>query len=364
MKGKTWLIAGIGLGLVLLGALVGAIGWRLSGDPLGELEGLSFSNTQFAGGRQLDSDFHADGIYTAEAATKLDLNWVAGAVAVRTYEGDGIRFAETADQPLTEENCLRWGVIEDTLYIQYCQKDTPGKLPDKSLEVWVPAELTLERLHFDGVSADLNLQEMTIENVEASATSGNLMVNQLSCSDVTLSSTSGDVTFDGISVWITANTTSGDVTVMQRGSQAYCFADTTSGRVDISGTFHTVEVNTTSGDVTVSGSLEDCDVSTTSGDVQLQGSPASICVSTGSGEVELDSDSGLTDLEVDGGSGDVTLTLPADCGFTLEYDTGSGSLDSRQPLQIQGDDRYICGDGTAQICISTGSGDLKIDYPD
>ena len=63
-----------------------------------------------------------------------------------------------------------------------------------------------------------------------------------------------------------------------------------------------------------------------------------------SGKVELELLHCPGELDVETTSGDVTLTLPADSGFRLEYDHTSGDLrNSEIPLSRRGGD-YIAGD--------------------
>ena len=54
------------------------------------------------------------------------------------------------------------------------------------------------------------------------------------------------------------------------------------------------------------------------------------------------------------------LELPRNAGFTLDYSTVSGDLESDFPLTAGG----TCGDGSGSITIETTSGDLKIENLD
>ena len=56
----------------------------------------------------------------------------------------------------------------------------------------------------------------------------------------------------------------------------------------------------------------------------------------------------------------MTLTLPADAGAELEFDTGSGRLNSAILLSIRDDDEYVFGNGGAQISVDTTSGSLTL----
>jgi len=179
--------------------------------------------------------------------------------------------------------------------------------------------------------------------------------------------------------------------------------DTHSAGVHVAGAGGRLMVDTGSGEVTVNGFDGDISVDTGSGAVELndvQGDEvmidtgsggvngsrigaASVRVDTGSGEVKLrsmsspdvlvDTGSGvveielLTDvdrLEIDTGSGGVTVRVPSSVGAQLVLDTGSGGIDVDLPLEIRESDRDhlegILGDGRGSIHIDTGSGGIKI----
>lgn len=366
MKRATIIIICISVCLILLGAVLGGIGWSISADPLAELSHISISSTHFSGGRDLDSAFHADGAYTASAdVTGLDVNWVAGSVTLQPYDGEEIRFSETADEILTEQTALRWGIEDGTLYIQYCQNNPGLDLPDKDLEIMIPAELALQSLNLGCTSADLSGQDLQAAELDVSTVSGGIRLSGMTCGDVCLASTSGQIDFTGAAQTIEAGSTSGRITVAQTGDSASLCADTTSGNVTLTGTYSAVTVDTDSGWVAFDGDFaaEQLLVNTTSGDVSVMGTLEEVEIGTVSGEVSVYSAAPLLAVEINTTSGDVVLTIPDSSGFTLQYDTVSGSLDCQLPLQIEGDSRFVCGDGEYAFCVDTTSGDLKIAAP-
>jgi hypothetical protein len=71
------------------------------------------------------------------------------------------------------------------------------------------------------------------------------------------------------------------------------------------------------------------------------------------------------DVAVQTGSGSVTLTLPPDAGYTLDAQTGSGSISTAQPLTIQGriGRHHVAGTvrgGGQSVRVRTGSGSIDI----
>jgi hypothetical protein len=90
--------------------------------------------------------------------------------------------------------------------------------------------------------------------------------------------------------------------------------------------FGTMNVETVSGDVTFNGTLRQLTCEGVSANFRgyFTETPNSI--------------------QVDGVSGDIDITLPADAGFTAELDTLNGHFNSDFSTTSSGD-RYICGNG-------------------
>ena len=114
---------------------------------------------------------------------------------------------------------------------------------------------------------------------------------------------------------------------------------TVSGMADVYGCFDTVSITSTSGDVTLNGSAVDMTVNSVSGYVSLY------C------------DHRLRNLKANTVSADMTLALPMDLGFDLEFssvsgDFSSGSLD----LYAEKKATHSHGDRTASIYVETISG--------
>jgi len=194
---------------------------------------------------------------------------------------------------------------------------------------------------------------------------------------------------------ITASNAEGEIVldthtgrVNASGIRGSLLIDTGSGRVDVSGIDGILSVDTGSGGVT----LADCQgdrivVDTGSGRVTGNGiTTAYLEIDTGSGtisvenvtgeEVRLDTGSGSVVcgllanpafVNIDTGSGGVTLTVPATLGAQLEVDTGSGGITVDVPIEYQKKSRsYVLGtigDGEGKIIIDTGSGRVRIRKP-
>ncbi|MBQ7850635.1 MAG: DUF4097 family beta strand repeat protein [Clostridia bacterium] len=120
---------------------------------------------------------------------------------------------------------------------------------------------------------------------------------------------------------------------------------------------------------------------TVSGDAQLDiASAKKLTAGTVSGEVtvtadrvdEVKADAVSGDMRLyfartpekitaDSVSGDVILRLPGNAGFTADVDTVSGRVSGSLPMEKQGKNRYVCGNGSCNIRVDTVSGSVQLD---
>ena len=117
-------------------------------------------------------------------------------------------------------------------------------------------------------------------------------------------------------------------------------------------------ISTVSGEAEIEGGMESLRYSSTSGGMRADGLPEGCAVETDtvSGNMELRFDGCPGDIEADSTSGSLTVYLPGDVGFELDYDSGSGDLDCDFPSL-----REVYGDSVMfSMDVSTTSGDLDI----
>jgi lia operon protein LiaG len=165
--------------------------------------------------------------------------------------------------------------------------------------------------------------------------------------DLSIDTGSGDVVVDGMEGPLMVDVGSGDVTLSNvKGSE--------------------LDVDTGSGEVTGTAIASDAlNIDTGSGGIELDGLTAQrVAVDVGSGDVELTWTTDPGDVEIDSGSGSVTLTMPASSGATLEIESSSGDIESGFEIRtnrIERDSlRGTFGDGRGRITIDTGSGDVDL----
>lgn len=143
------------------------------------------------------------------------------------------------------------------------------------------------------------------------------------CQSLEIKAASADIRVDGLTITsVVLNTASGDC----------AFTDCTVEKM---------QVNTASGDLDYSGVLKRLELKGASADCNLwlSDAPAAIGMNTA--------------------SGDLNLTLPDNCGFTLDRSSLSGAFQSDFATTTE-NDKIVCGDGACQITFSSLSGNINI----
>lgn len=104
---------------------------------------------------------------------------------------------------------------------------------------------------------------------------------------------------------------------------------------------------------------EDITLNTVSGDIRFNGTLDTLECEAVSANCTAVLANVPTQIRMDGVSGDLDLTLPADCGFTASIDATSGDFTSDFPT-ITKKGNYTYGDEACRIDISGVSGDITI----
>lgn len=279
-------------------------------------------------GIEWNSKIADDGHYEiSEPIHSICIDWMAGSAELIPGEnGMDAVILEESGKWTSNDEALRYGVLDGTLYIEYCRREGRFRnLPEKTLHIQIPAELasSLQVVELDAVSSDVTLEGLSAQEFSLNSVSGNLTCKDLTASDLDLETVSGIITVQGSFAAILADATSGDVEITAANTTREASVSTVSGSIAISGEISELDAESTSGDVTISCGTE------------------------------------LAELDIDTTSADVSLTIPESLGFELEFHTASGELDAKLPLVMEGEQlRY--GDGSTEIEISTTSGDLNL----
>jgi lia operon protein LiaG len=196
----------------------------------------------------------------------------------------------------------------------------------------------------------------------------------LAAGDLTVSNVTGDVSVSVSAANVTTTSTKGSLTL-----------DTGSGEVSVTDAQGDLKLDSGSGSVTLarirgqrlsvdagSGSMHGDGIDATridldlgSGGARLRNVTATdIKLDTGSGSTELDLASDIRLLDIDSGSGGVTLLIPATLGAKIDIDAGSGGIDMGVPVTVTRWEKDhvtgTIGDGQGMIRIDAGSGGVHL----
>ena len=142
---------------------------------------------------------------------------------------------------------------------------------------------------------------------------------------------------------------------------------------------HSLEIDAAAADVKISGltvrevdfdgasgicTFEDCqieklDMDTASGDVEFTGTLESLDFDAMSARFTGTFQNIPNRIDIDTMSGDLDISLPDNCGFTLSLDALSGDFTSDFATTMNGE-TYRYGDGQCRINVSAMSGDVTI----
>lgn len=271
---------------------------------------------------------------------KIEVDWLGGSVNIYTAEQSAqISVKEESTAPLAESEKMVCAIDGDTLRIHFLGDAYRGSYDgEKHLDVGLPREL---------VSAG-HFEEIKVETTDAYTIVG-----------------------ADVSGRIKLSTVGGDARVMGATCPTVEI-ETVNGSVGVvDGTWGKVELSTVSGAIELAGEVENAVIETTSGKVDIAGALGTLDVESVSGNLILATERALR-LDAETVSGSIYLTLPAQDGFTLDYETEKGSFDSalteREGTLIACGDRKthysvpaLDGGAVSELEISTVSGTLTID---
>ncbi len=125
--------------------------------------------------------------------------------------------------------------------------------------------------------------------------------------------------------------------------------------------FNDLEIDTVSSNSEITVNAQKYDIDNVSGDVTLSAASAKeFEMKTVSGDAMLSFASCPSEVDMDSVSGNCTLRIPADSGFTAKISSVSGKISTTIPATMS-DDRIEAGDGDARFSLSTVSGNLRIE---
>jgi hypothetical protein len=181
---------------------------------------------------------------------------------------------------------------------------------------------------------------------------------------LTANTGSGGIEIGGIEGTVSAETGSGSIHADNIGANARL--QTGSGRIQATNVRGAANLQAGSGSIELSlAAPGDVKAQTGSGSIHIDGLSGGLRAGTGSGSVEI-AGNPTSEWRIESGSGSIHVHTPTNARFTLNAETGSGSIQSARPMIMQGDlnRHHVVGGvngGGPTLRAETGSGSISLD---
>ena len=257
----------------------------------------------------------------------IEVDWVSGSVSVVSHPGNTVVLSEKAEGSIPEDLHVHWWLEGTTLHVRFAESGASLRIIDawrKNLTLAVPEDFALEDITIRTASAGIDAGGLTAETLRVTTTSG----------DMNIDCAAEDIELNGVS---------GSIQLNQRDN-----ADE-------------IRIATTSGDIHANLShAETVDIASVSGRITVKGASAdAISAKTTSGDVSCALEATPSECDFHSVSGAIALRLPQNAEFTARVHSTSGDFESDFALEKDGR-TYTCGNGGADMEISTTSGDISI----
>ncbi len=317
-----WSVIAIMLTGVLVWGITGGVSFRNAwSDFMGQISQVRIGDfvDNLPENSQRGTEFEMD----VNGITEISLNFVDENIKIVPTDDNVIRVEETSGRAIKEEDKMSYGVKNGELVVQSGRN---GRI----FGWW----------NSYSINVTVMMPRAFIGKTDISTVSGSIAAEGMNAATLNVSTTSGDISMkDGIHDALKTDTTSG--TIGLNGMQVGQFrADTTSGGIRAAGSIMDIDANSVSGSVTVKTErAQRFEADTTSGSIGFSCADASV----------------LEKVSADSVSGSTEIVLPTDCGFTVNFDTISGSQNNA--FAMKGD---TYADGRTHIDVNTTSGSLSI----
>ena len=174
------------LAVVLVGVLISGIALKKYQMP-GIVVRKSFDAPEVSGNK-----------FNAGEIDRLKIEWAAGSIVLVPVEGNKISITE---ELLGGDESMVLKKDGSTLYVQYCEGAVgisfgSGSLK-KNLYITVPQDWECKELEIDAASATVQVEHLTIEEVESSTASGTHIFTNCQVGTLKMETVSGDLNFTG-----------------------------------------------------------------------------------------------------------------------------------------------------------------------
>ena len=349
-----WLITGL--------ALTGAAVWFLTGTVYGyrpDKGGFDWDfGINIGSMERLTGFYEARGTYNPGIAgvDSININWIAGEVTVKPYDGADFKITEFAQRALYDNEKLQIDVSGGTLAIKFCENGRILRMPQKKLEVLIPRELSgnLNMLTIDSTSGGVYTEEIGAEALKINTMSGRIQLSNATARSQDIDSTSGSIIITQVQAdSMRINSMSGSIHVADAAIRSID-VDSTSGSINVFGSFDSANLQSMSGRIVHNNSAQRSvlDADSTSGSLELSGSFDRVNANSMSGGVTIKSATIPSSLKVDTTSGSIIVSVPDEGTITVNHSSVSGRFSSDIPVTIQ--------NSGAQFELSSMSGSIRI----
>lgn len=294
-----------------------------------------------------DADKYSTGAFTYDAALvkSITIEWYSGAICVLESDSEMLSVAESGTE-LDEAHRLHYFLREDgALFIRFWASGLRDNIEEdkKQLTVELPAGVDLNII---STTATIDLNAIHLSRGVIRSHSGVICAESIEAKSLDLSSMGGAIAVSSVTTaeTLTVTSVSGAVSVNSIASKSATVA-TSNGALTV-------------GTATVA---DKCRLSTVSGSMMVTGvTAASLDVHTASGDARLGlAACAMTSVETV--SGNVHLSLPAEVGTTVYFETDSGEMLTERLHAAALGGGYHFGVGERVARVETKSGNLHIE---
>ena len=203
---------------------------------------------------------------------------------------------------------------------------------------------------------------------------GRRVALHLAVGKVAVTNVHGDLSIDVASAPVTTSTTRGELkinvssgAVQVTNARGELSVNTGSGTVRVSDVRgESISIETGSGEVTASDvRSNELSIDTGSGNIEVSSlTSPQVSLETGSGSVIADLAGEIWNVNVETGSGDITLRVPPTLAAEVDIETSSGEIETDFEVAVTRHSRDHMtgriGEGGGKIDIETGSGGIKL----
>ena len=248
-----------------------------------------------------------------------------------------------------------------------------GASVDLTISVPPGASTNIRTTHGDVTVAGVKRADVTDSHgdVKIDDVAGDVHV-QMDHGDVSAHGIGGDATVDGHADDVSLSDVKGRATATGeffgdiRFSQIGSVVHFHSSRTDLIVPRLTGEISFDSGDLSISGPTGGMTLNARSKDVEVTGLVGDAHIENSNGDVNIVSAAPLGNVQVTAGTGEVTVTVPENAGFSVDASTGAGGeIHTDFPLPTQGGDHGqsltgTVGSGGPRLVLRASHGELSL----